>query len=898
MSQRRAALSVVACSLLGVVAGVKAPMSNLDVPDPSRFAPFLTYNKAKGSHMPLSYMLFPTDFFDQVPAGLKSHLFTNDTFTYRCKGSKTAKDGMVPPKAMDLYTFETEKLIASLGLDIYDGAVWSIASSLLDDGASVDFYNENVLLEARTLQLADIKGDKACVGNMYTGKCSDPTQSGACGICYGDEDKTLSKKQALLFRMIADYWAIQGTKDERCPDVPGLWTWNDYKPILGENSWALLTGPLMHAVKKYKDAAAIPDNAVELQLAMNTIDAFEALLVPETDATKPGYGAIYYAPNNVFFYAGSPNPNAGATVSVENQASALASLKGLRYVLAHKPTYAGLRCRVEKLISGLETFLLTAYDASQGYFRQGGSYDAATKTWSWGQAGQPGFAVDCQTWVITALGPKAIDAKLGAKATVKIYDTLKKLAGYGKQADGKVKGFGFTDMPAAWQYTHKAGTYNASATVIVTLAAPLSAFNQSDFTDRVSYVSGTNPAYVHVLEVAAAKTGTQVVLVFLQQGYQKPMKTATKFVMDLANPDTQQHKYVGATNAVFAETFSAEWTFGAVNMLRVAAAEGGYDAATKASLIADADFMRASIEEELLASTPVQQGFTYHPSFLYSNSRFWIPFGWWANPLPSTASTGWAVAVDKGWNPLHILGSYASAYPTVTPAPTPCGNPPPPPSPPTPPLPPPSPLPESLHNILADLYKSAGGAGWFANDYWLDGLHYNPCGTPADPGSQYPYLEPWVGVSCDGNGVLKSLSLPNNNVTGQLPASLTKLDTLVELNLEENRITGVIPENIGDMTALKILHLENNQLGGTVPASITKLADLNFLALGYNKLTGGLPDLSQNKELKVLTASNNQLTTLPASVPYSAYPNCDLSVNPFTCPIPADSKSNCYATCH
>ncbi|MBU1133740.1 MAG: PKD domain-containing protein, partial [Candidatus Omnitrophica bacterium] len=47
-------------------------------------------------------------------------------------------------------------------------------------------------------------------------------------------------------------------------------------------------------------------------------------------------------------------------------------------------------------------------------------------------------------------------------------------------------------------------------------------------------------------------------------------------------------------------------------------------------------------------------------SYLYANKRYYIPFGWWANPIPSTVSTAWVYLVDKGFNPF-ILGGGVSA---------------------------------------------------------------------------------------------------------------------------------------------------------------------------------------------------------------------------------------------
>ena len=43
----------------------------------------------------------------------------------------------------------------------------------------------------------------------------DPTQTGACGFCYGPNAVTLDAKHAYFFRLISDIWAFEGTIDQR-----------------------------------------------------------------------------------------------------------------------------------------------------------------------------------------------------------------------------------------------------------------------------------------------------------------------------------------------------------------------------------------------------------------------------------------------------------------------------------------------------------------------------------------------------------------------------------------------------------------------------------------------------------------------------------------------------------
>eukprot|EP00756_Hemistasia_phaeocysticola_P016988 Hpha_TRINITY_DN15509_c0_g7::TRINITY_DN15509_c0_g7_i1::g.105923::m.105923 len=535
--------------------------------DPNRFKAFLDENMSPASgNMPLSYSVTPTNYFDSIPANERPKTATKEEMV----GEPCNE--FVKPNELNAYTFQTERYIATYGLNLYDAAVWSIAKSILGDTAAPRAYTAAVLVPHRTKEFNDIRGDNPCKGDVAKGQCNS-----SCGFCYGDTGaKTQDASHAYFFRTISDLYSIPGSQDERCPSKSAPWTWNDWKPILGENSWANFLGTLTTAYVAYgRNAAAIPDNCAEMTLAAD--------LVPTLMAMRVGYlGAIYYAPRNT---VSAGNKNAGSTVSIENQASTLAGLKAFRWVLQQKGSSSShyhMLGDVNTLIDGIQNFLVSAWDRSRGFFRQGGTYEPSTNTWTWHQSDSPEFAVDCQTWVATVLGATYIDQKLGAGTALGLWSTVKSHSGYGSSG-GMVKGVGYTD-----------------------------------------------------------------------------------------------NSYAG-------EVFSGEWTFGAINWLRVMAADSPYSAAQKSQLRKEADFMRSSIDSELTKTLPIQ-GKAAAPCVLYSNKRYYIPFGWYANPIPSTASTGWAVAVDAGWNPLMINGAMSSAY---SPTPSPPG--PTPPTPPSPTPPPPSP---------------------------------------------------------------------------------------------------------------------------------------------------------------------------------------------------------------
>lgn len=42
--------------------------------------------------------------------------------------------------------------------------------------------------------------------------------------------------------------------------------------------------------------------------------------------------------------------------------------------------------------------------------------------------------------------------------------------------------------------------------------------------------------------------------------------------------------------------------------------------------------------------------------YLYASRRYRIPFGWYANPIPSTASTAWVILIADEYDPFGYAG--------------------------------------------------------------------------------------------------------------------------------------------------------------------------------------------------------------------------------------------------
>jgi hypothetical protein len=88
---------------------------------------------------------------------------------------------------------------------------------------------------------------------------------------------------------------------------------------------------------------------------------------------------------------------------------------------------------------------------------------------------------------------------------------------------------------------------------------------------------------------------------------------------------------------------------------------------------------------------------------------------------------------------------------------------------------------------------------------------------------------------------LFSLDLSSNQLSAQLPDCWTNfVDSLNFLNLANNNMSGEIPASIGFLHELKILQLRNNNFVGELPSLINNTY-LSVLDLSVNKLSGYLP---------------------------------------------------------
>jgi len=202
---------------------------------------------------------------------------------------------------------------------------------------------------------------------------------------------------------------------------------------------------------------------------------------------------------------------------------------------------------------------------------------------------------------------------------------------------------------------------------------------------------------------------------------------------------------------------------------------------------------------------------------------------------------------------------------------------------------------------MVDLYNSTNGANWINNTNWL---------TPAPLATWYGITvrkKAVANIALSGNNLsgnipasistlinTASIDLSGNHLTGAVPADIGALASATTIDFSGNSLTGSIPMSIGSLTKITDFYLSGNHLTGNIPSSIGKMFNMHRLFLGGNNLTGNLPDsLQYLSNLTMLGLSNNQFS---GNIPnflgeLSSLRLLDLSYNNYTGPI-SDSFGN------
>ncbi|KAJ3271059.1 hypothetical protein HDV01_007072 [Terramyces sp. JEL0728] len=118
-------------------------------------------------------------------------------------------------------------------------------------------------------------------------------------------------------------------------------------------------------------------------------------------------------------------------------------------------------------------------------------------------------------------------------------------------------------------------------------------------------------------------------------------------------------------------------------------------------------------------------------------------------------------------------------------------------------------------------------------------------------------------IKCLQPGIIMTLDLSNQNLTGSIPKDIIFFSKIINLNLTLNHLTGPIPDGIGALTTLNYLTLSYNNLTGSIPDSMGNLNNLYGLDISNNHISGSFPDSMGNLiTLQALNVANNSMTGL------------------------------------
>lgn len=196
--------------------------------------------------------------------------------------------------------------------------------------------------------------------------------------------------------------------------------------------------------------------------------------------------------------------------------------------------------------------------------------------------------------------------------------------------------------------------------------------------------------------------------------------------------------------------------------------------------------------------------------------------------------------------------------------------------------------------ILLRLYQRCGGIEWYRRNGWA---------TDND-------ICNWFGISCHGDGRIKTIDLTANNLVDQPPWEIFQLPRLESLVLSSNpidfgfagigrarRLTELRLEAIGisslegleEGVGLTSLSLRFNNLEGTFPHQILALTNLRELNLADNRFESQLPSFSDMTRLRTLRLGSNAFTgPLPSFNDMVVLTTIDLSYNRLSGTISTD----------
>jgi len=555
-----------------------------------------------------------------------------------CGANPDCPISYIYPTILPTSELQIERVNAFQGSNIYDAATWQIALALMGarnfvstnatTGAQENVPADPALLTLARNQTNFLAANKYPNENPPSGiyaplraACQPPSpfSPSNCGFPYGTTnhyfDAQTEAGKAYFFRMVPSnfyvydplYYYVQQhgltlsdwitAPGIMAPAVVGQISWQDFKPITGENAWAFLMGPLLveriAAIHSPTDFIDINSVAMQNALAM-VLESFKYM--------QASVGVFNYITKGTTGNAGKAVPSTEA--SIENNVSMLAGLStvltSLQEIVDNDPNGAH-KTLASMYISNIQSQLMTQFQTffqMYPYFQP--TLDATEVIVTSGQGGNvwrnmpnplAGAAVDVITWGISALGQPFVDSyptpHFGRAYEMWLF--IRDAAGY-YDKDGVLWGVGYSTSDGngtGQQGQVLSGEWTAGAINMLRVLR-----------SQYSLLS-LNPAYD-----AYQRAQLYDIISVLIADHDSMIKK-------IRSLSTDQYP----TEPEFAEQRPDDYS----------------------SLV--------PIPSDRLA-------------YMYANKRYLIPFGWIANPIPSMASTAWMIFLAYGYNPFDPFGSY------------------------------------------------------------------------------------------------------------------------------------------------------------------------------------------------------------------------------------------------
>ncbi len=575
-----------------------------------------TYQGSVGSlnglTLPLSYYSTPDYWAKYVGTLSGNDLHVVDIYN---PGDYTLTPSPQSPGA-DL---QVERVNVYYGTDIYDAACWQIALAVCGKAGMKGPSGADLFAIAENEDELLLVGYDGNAPQMQA-NANRATTRGDGTFSYNGEN-IQTPNNAYFFRMVTRNWLSNdpflGTEYMKYVTAQGLppnpqyqagkITWQDWKPITGENAWAFFIGPLQAAYLKMQSAGEtfVPFASTAVHNAMGALYALRCM--------QSEIGGIYYACKGSLGNQGQQPVNP-YEVSVENNASALAGMLIFQKILQdelanetdlseeqkqqiqttltqiHTVVYGGATPQGEQTKGMLSFFKNNAWDAAAGIFYQGGDANNPSLGVDWKPASEP-KAVDVSTWGVAVLGQPVIDAWFGFGSAFNIWASVKSWGGfYGP--DSALWGVGYSDQDG----NGTSGSYEKGV-----ISAEWTA-------------GAINMVRCLITQYSVASTDSKLSLADRHH--------AAGFVQELQKDhDTMFRNLMTLRSDNYPTTHA-------------------YDSVRP---------------EDYTTLLPIPSD---KLSFVYASKRYMIPFGWFANPIPSTTSTSWAMMLHFGFNPFHVGGGY------------------------------------------------------------------------------------------------------------------------------------------------------------------------------------------------------------------------------------------------